>query len=510
MYSKLNDLAESDMYPFHMPGHKRNLESTPLKGAFRCDITEIDGFDNLHHEEGIILEAERRAARLYGSETAYFLVGGSTSGVLSAVSAAVPLNGRILAARGSHNSFYHAVYLRQLTAEYLPVKMIQKYGIYDGYLADEVQRALAEQEELPGAVFITSPTYEGKCSDVEGIAKVCHNYEIPLIVDAAHGAHFGFGNDVPMSAVKSGADLVICSLHKTLPSMTQTALLHVQGNLVDRKRLKRFLRIYQSSSPSYVLMSSMDLCMKEMEVHGKEFIENLVNYRKKLEEGTAGCRNLAVAGLSELEDPAKALIYLTSGDMTGQQLYDILREEYSLLLEMAGEKYALAIITGWDSREGINRLIKALNDVDKRIGRHGNCEDGNAEAATKTGEFCPSDEEKQNDYLCRNYTYELPKFREKISDAWDGEKEIVPLERAEGRISGDFIGLYPPGIPLIVPGEEFDRKLTDKMKQYLDLGMNLQGTIAINENDSDIPLGDEENKGIINMDTRGVLCVKQR
>ncbi len=510
MYSKLNDLAESDMYPFHMPGHKRNLESTPLKGAFRCDITEIDGFDNLHHEEGIILEAEKRAARLYGSDAAYLLVNGSTSGVLSAVSAAVPLNGKILAARGSHNSFYHAVYLRQLTVEYLPVKMIEKYGIYDGYEAEEIKNSLEEQDALPRAVFITSPTYEGKCSDIEGIAGVCHSYGIPLIVDAAHGAHFGFGSEVPESAVKSGADLVICSLHKTLPSMTQTALLLVQGDLVDRKQLKRFLRIYQSSSPSYVLMSSMDLCMKEMEEHGKEFIENLLRYRKKLEEETSGCQNIAIAGLSELEDPAKALIYLTSGDMTGQQLYDILREEYSLQLEMAGEKYALAIITGWDSQEGIDRLIRAINDIDARIGRHGDCEDLSAGAVSKTGDFLPDDEENQDDHLCRDYSYELPKFKEKISDAWDEDKEIVPLERAAGRISGEFIGLYPPGIPLIVPGEVFDRKLTDKMKKYLDLGMNLQGIEALEENGCDISFGDEDNKGIINKETEGVLCVKQK
>ena len=186
IYQELLKLADSDMYPLHMPGHKRNLESTPLKGAFRCDITEIDGFDNLHDESGIILEAEKRANDLYRADETYFLVNGSTSGVLCALSTAVPDGGVVLAARGSHKSFYHGAYLRHLDIEYLPVKMIDKYGIFDGYSAEEVENALSELGRIPDAVFVTSPTYEGKCSDVKGIAKVCHKRNIPLIVDAAH------------------------------------------------------------------------------------------------------------------------------------------------------------------------------------------------------------------------------------------------------------------------------------------------------------------------------------
>ncbi len=485
LYSELERLAGSEMYPFHMPGHKRNVESTPLKGAFRCDITEIDGFDNLHDEEGIILEAEERANRLYRADETFFLVNGSTSGVCSAVSAAVMAGGRILAARGSHKSFYHAAYLRNLEIEYLPVKMIKKYGIYDGYTADDVRSAIAQNPDV-SAVFITSPTYEGRCSDVERIAAVCHNAGMPLIVDAAHGAHFGFDDRLPKSAVQCGADIVIHSVHKTLPSMTQTALLHVQGDLVDRILLKRFLRIYQSSSPSYVLMASIDLCMKEMDEHGREFARKLLNYRKILEEGLSVCHNIRLAGPDELEDQAKALIYLQTGDMTGQQLYDILREEYHLQLEMAGERYALAILSGWDKKEGIDRLISALLDIDRRISQcRQNTADRSGEKETKAD--APDIEDK------------LPHRAMKISDAWDKEKESVPLCRAEGRISGEFIALYPPGIPLIVPGEIFDRKRIDEFNKYLDYGMNLQGVLTKER------VG---KKGII--DGREVICVRQR
>ncbi len=488
LYSELERLAGSDMYPFHMPGHKRNLESTPLKGAFRCDITEIDGFDNLHDENGIILEAEKRANMLYGADETFFLVNGSTCGVCSAVSASVPAGGRILAARGSHKSFYHAAYLRQIDIEYLPVKMIDKYGIYDGYTSEDVEKALERIEKgSVSAVFITSPTYEGRCSDIEGIAKVCHRAGIALIVDAAHGAHFGFDERLPKSAVQCGADLVIHSVHKTLPSMTQTALLHVQGELIDRGRLKRFLRIYQSSSPSYVLMASIDLCMKEMGEHGKEFAQKLIRYRKMLEDDLSGSRKIRVAPLNELEDPAKALIYLQTQYMTGQQLYDILREEYHLQLEMAGERYVLAIISGWDLENGIVRLIKAVLDIDKRMNLYSHEDDGKL-GAKETAPRNISDIENA-----------LPKTAMKISEAWDEEKEAVSLPEAEGRISGEFITLYPPGIPLIVPGEIFDRKLIDEIGKYLDYGMNLQGVLT------------EERSGekvIIN--GREILCVRQR
>ncbi len=490
IYRELVKLAESDMYPFHMPGHKRNLKSTPLKGAFRCDITEIDGFDNLHDESGIILKAQERANRLYGADETFFLVNGSTCGVLSAVSATTGFEGRIMASRASHRSFFHGAYLRRLNIDYLPVKMIDEYGVYDGYTKEDVERAFKDAKELPQALFITSPTYEGKCSDIEGIAKACHKRGIPLIVDAAHGAHFGFGGGVPKSAVSQGADLVIHSLHKTLPSMTQTALLHLNGRLIDREKVKKFLRIYQSSSPSYVFMASIDLCMKEMEEHGEDFIKKLVEYRKKIGIGVSKCRFLRVPEVSEFEDPAKILISTCSDTMTGQCLYDILRKDYKLQLEMAGEKYALAIISGWDTDEGIDRLISAICEVDARVFS----ESGNLIDTPNVGKSVRCKEHS-------NSEYHLPRMELRLADAWEREKEFVPIREAEGRIAGEFVNLYPPGIPLIAPGEVFGRRLIEDIERYEAQNLNLQGIIDV-EN--------EANKGIIGISRRGFLCVKQK
>ncbi len=503
------------MYPFHMPGHKRNIEGTPMKGAFRCDITEIDNFDNLHDAKGVLLEAQRRANELYGADETFFLVNGSTSGVLSALSAVAGEGESILAARGSHKSFYHAAYLRKLNIKYLPYKQDSEYGIPEGYEVGDIEPLISDDIK---AVFITSPTYEGKCSDIRGIAEACHRHGIPLIVDAAHGAHFLPGQDkciekmhadnaekyknndyemhvdyvqpyesdvnnarvdkeqfingartgkedsegmyesLPENAVAQGADIVIHSVHKTLPSMTQTALLHVQGELVDRERLKRFLKIYQSSSPSYILMASIDLCIEEMRTNRKEFIEKLLKYRNKIQKETADCEHLDVPGKDVIADAAKVLISVKNATMTGQELYDILREEYKLQLEMAGDDYVLAIITGWDKEEGIDRLIKAVKDID---------------ATTKACVDKLSNE--TSSAMCRSSVMELPDKKMSLSEAWDADREMVDLHDAGGRIAGEFVNLYPPGIPIVVPGEVFSKGVIAKIDCFLKDGLNVQG-----------------------------------
>lgn len=499
LYQELNKLADSEMYPFHMPGHKRNLESTPMKGAFRCDITEIDGYDNLHDESGIILEAENRANALYGSEKTFFLINGSTSGVLASVSAALSEGDTILAARGCHRSFYNAVYLRHLNIVYLPYKSDPVYGIPDCYTKEDIREHITNEVK---AVFITSPTYEGKCSDIKGIADVCHERNIPLIVDAAHGAHLGFGGSgqrsqdeyesLPRSAVQQGADLVIHSVHKTLPSMTQTALLHVQGELIDRNRLKRFLRIYQSSSPSYVLMSSIDLCIKEMQENGKRYVDRLLNYRNRIQHATNNCRCLQIPGKSAIDDASKVMIYVRNGTMTGQALYDILREEYNLQLEMAGDKYALAIISGWDTDEGIDRLISAVLEIDAGLAQESDNKFSVNMNTDTIGSKAPGAESLEE--------YALPKISMSIGQAWDSETDVLDFESAEGRISAEFINLYPPGIPLITPGEVFSREIIQEIRHYLDQNMNVQGLGDICTVDS--AQGMEYRKGFI--------CVKQK
>lgn len=450
-YNKLENLYNSNMYPLHMPGHKRNAEDIVLKDISKIDITEIDDFDNLHDASGIIATAQERANKLYGADETFFLVNGSTSGVLSAISAVAGENDTILVGRNCHKSLYHAAYLRKLNLKYIYPEYLREYDLYGKIDPDTLENMLNPSIK---AVFITSPTYDGISSDIAKIADIAHKNGIPLIVDAAHGAHFGFSKELPENAIKQGADLVIHSVHKTLPSMTQTALLHVQGKLIDRDRLRRFLRIYQTSSPSYVFMASIDSCMDYLDGTNKGFFDNLIKYKEEIIQATANTRHIKVFGNDIINDAAKVVISVKNTTMTGQQLYDILREDYDLQLEMAGASYGLAIISGLDTQEGIRRLIRAIIQIDEQL-------------SEKT-------DSSYDEMLYHNEVI-MPIYK-----AWDSDYDILRLDQATGACSADFINLYPPGIPLVVPGEIITQKLIDDLKRFIKQGMNVQDVLDIN------------------------------
>lgn len=457
LYKKLKSLAESDLYPFHMPGHKRNEDAAPFGKIFNVDITEIDDFDNLHDAEGIILDAQHRANDLYKADETFFLVNGSTSGVLAAVSAVCNENDTLLTARNCHKSLYHAAYLNKIRLNYFYPEYLTEYGIYGAVSLDVIKRGVTEDTK---AVFITSPTYEGIVSDIRSIAEYLHSKGIPLIVDEAHGAHFGMHKDLPAGAIEMGADIVIHSVHKTLAAMTQTALIHVQGDLVDRDRLRRYLRIYQSSSPSYVLMASIDNAIDEISTNGNNIFGKLLEYNKMILDKTSDCRYIKILDNKIIDDPGKIVISVKGTNMSGMELYDELRLKYHLQLEMAGDTFGLAIITGYDSKAGIMRLIEAVINIDNKL-----------EAATDT-------DNKSSD-IEKNIST-VPQKAIEFYKAWDMNSKIIEINEAEGKIAAEFINLYPPGIPLIVPGEVINKRLIDNINDYYKKGMNLQGIIEFN------------------------------
>ena len=480
LYSELKKLNERNVAPFHMPGHKRSMDCGAMSDYYQIDITEIDDYDNLHDAEGIILEAEQRANRLYGADETHFLVNGSTGGVLSAVCASVKKRGKIIVSRNCHKSFYHAAYLNELDMKFIypDEKVIERAGSRTpvklmGEVSPETIRKAVDENPDAEAVFITSPTYEGIPSDIKAISEIVHERNMILIVDEAHGAHFGIAENrtVPAGAVMQGADIVIHSLHKTLASMTQTALIHVQGNRVNRERLRRYLRIFQSSSPSYVLMSSMDSCIKDITERGHEIFSKLISYRRQIEEETKGCRRLFIPDMDQIEDPCKVLICSGDPSVSGQQIYDILRIEYNIQLEMAGDTYGLAIITGYDSEQNIRRLIAAINEIDSM-----NIQD----LCAKKDEAFTHD---QRSFDNKSVSIEYLENESVIpfSGAWDAETEEVDITEVTGRVSAEFINLYPPGIPLIIPGEKFSRELVVQIQNAINAGMNVQG-VRITDN----------------------------
>ena len=464
LYRALEIYSQEDYYPFHMPGHKRNPDTVNTDLPFDRDITEIEGFDNLHHPEGILKKAQETAANVYGTKECYYSVNGSTAALLAAVSAAVPRKGQILVARNCHKAVYHALYLRNLIPTYVYPQMDQKWWINGGISPDKVERALAENPEIK-AVLLTSPTYDGVVSDIEKIAEIVHRYEIPLIVDEAHGAHFHFSNYFPTSAAELGADLVIQSFHKTLPSMTQTAVLHNCSDRVDSRLIRRFMGIYQTSSPSYILMASIDACMDTMAAEGKQMFRDFTRILEQTRKRLSVCKYI------RLVDPVKGkngvfdydrskLVFSTRASLlSGSDLYHILLDRYHIQMEMESENYVLAIASVGDREEGFERLCQAIEELDQ-------------EQADLIKAGIPAEENKKLD--TRSMHFVLTQMMS-MADAMEAPTEKCPLEESIGRISAEFAYLYPPGIPLITPGEQITGQFIRNMRIYMDKGLYLQG-----------------------------------
>ena len=476
---RLEWYGESGYYPFHMPGHKRRMpeEYGPaLQTAARMDITEIDGFDDLHQPEGILLFAQKRAAAVFGADETFFLVNGSTAGILTAVSAAVEKRGKLLMARNCHRSVYHAVFLRELQPVFLYPGVLEG-GVADAIAPGQVEEALARDPDIR-AVLITSPTYDGVVSDVKPIAEAAHRAGALLIVDCAHGAHFGFADGQPESPVRLGADLVVQSLHKTLPALTQTALLHRNGERVSSEAVRRFERIYQTSSPSYVMMGSMDSCVRLLEKRGRqiftEFEERLDRFYERL-SGLSVLRNLGERlpeqGRMKAFDRGKLLISAADGKITGNLLYKELLKRYYLQMEMVCDTYVTAILTPWDTQEGFLRLAEALEEIDRRLSS-GTFLAGGPAGRPDSGRGGPPQGLREPDAL-RHW----PRTRSvlPLHEAEEAPKTAARLCGAAGSISGTYVNLYPPGIPLIIPGELITEEIIKLIKRYVRLGLNVQG-----------------------------------
>ena len=491
LLERLTEYAGSDAYPFHMPGHKRREIPDGIPGGFPdpygIDITEIDGFDNLHHAEGILKDAMETAAAIYGADRSWYLVNGSTCGILSAVFATTENGGKILTARNCHKAVYHAICLNRLEAEYLYPEEITEFGINGGIRAEDVRKALEKDAmrcagnsgDVRGkitkiqAVLITSPTYEGVVSDIRAIADAAHEYGIPLIVDEAHGAHLEYADQChsfPKSALEYGADIVIQSLHKTLPCFTQTAILHVKGKLVDQDRVSRYLSMFQTSSPSYLFMAGMERCIRYMDGDGRN---EMVRYEERLEHFMKRMEGLQVLEVLDWEicrkyrtvagwDPSKIVVStMRAEDFHGEELAETLRRKYHLEMEMTAPEYVIAMTSLMDTEEGFERLGTALLEIDGALRRR--MESGRKEkAASETPEGLES-------------KLSHPVRRMLICEAMNADTERTALQDTVGKVSAEFVYLYPPGIPIITPGEVFTDVIVEKIVAYKAAGLLVQG-----------------------------------
>ena len=448
---KLEEYSKDNYVPMHMPGGKRNKE---FSSTSVLDITEIDGFDNMHNAEGIIKNASDRAARLYGADKTLMLVNGSTAGILSAVCGATKRKGKIIVARNCHVSVYNALIMAQLEPVYVIPEVDEKTGIYRGLTLEQVKKCVEANLDAQ-AVIITSPTYEGIVSEVKEIAAYLHEKGIPLIVDEAHGAHFKFGEEFPESAVEAGADLVINSIHKTLPALTQTALLHISGNYVDYDKVERFWNIYQTTSPSYILMASIDRCMGIIEKQGDYIFKKYINRLKNLRENVAKLNNIR---LLDSDDISKIILICDDG----KYLYDRLLKEYKVQLEMTSFKYAIAMTSVADKQEYYDRFLKALREIDESWEIDKSCETRNSDksgyAINNKPEVC----------MCPAYAIDL-------MDENGYEDLSVNSPDICGRISMSSVLIYPPGMPVVNVGERITGDVCRIINDAIDAGLEVPG-----------------------------------
>lgn len=496
LIDRLEQYGSSDFYAFHMPGHKRQekLGITSFPNPFSVDITEIEGFDNLHHPEGILREAMESAAAVYGSDQTYYLVNGSTCGILAAISSTVSDGKKLLMARNSHKSAYHAAMLNRIETEYIYPEIIEKYGIQGGIDPQELRRMLETDETNSiGAVFLTSPTYEGIVSDVRRIAEIVHEKGIPLIVDEAHGAHFPFyegtgeyrqkGRLFPRSALHCGADIVIQSVHKTLPSLTQTAVLHLKEGLADREKLEFYLRIYQSSSPSYVMMASIENCIAYMSGDGREHLKQLGRrlecWMEKAEKWSCltmlDDQVLGENGVFD-RDISKLVVEISpqaeKAGMNGTELAETVRRRFHLEPEMCCDRYVLYMTSPMDSEESLLRLLHALTQIDSELERK-----ILKSEACKSGREKPEKAEEKREKGVQNvltWTRDVPR-RMSMAEAVKKTGRRIPLQDACGCVSRSFLTVYPPGVPAVVPGEMVSRETAELLLKNVSLGLTVEG-----------------------------------
>ena len=584
LYTGLVQYCHSGIYPMHMPGHKRSLE--PVPGLpYEWDVTEVEGTDDLHDAEGILKAAMERTRDLVGSKRTWYLVGGSTCGNLAAIYAMVPKGSEIIAARNCHKSVYHAIELLELKVHWIIPKSIPEFEIPGSVNPAEVKELL-ERFPLSAAVVMTSPTYEGIVSDIKEIARVTHAAGKLLFVDEAHGAHLGLfrqedgmclgegaeesleeipGNgalecDFPDSAVHLGADVVVQSAHKTLPSLTQTAYLHLCTGRVSETALEQGLNIFETSSPSYPLMASLDGCTGWLVEHGKESFHRWRERIREFEEAAHDWVNLQILGVKAgsaseacrgsgskgaviprktvgdtaalqsrkvpegsqekrlwpdddgcyARDPGKILIRSRKGSCTGKELQDFLRQEEGIETEMSCGGNVLLMTSCADTEEGWRRTIAALEHLNKELEWPKQCswilvgeptqlssdqkETAESQPEEQTGkqkeklkgkhagdkEFSNADPKaSRNEYVQVLSGDILPEDQElsltaAAQTAIHGQIFRMQLDQAVGRICAEYVTPYPPGIPLLIPGEKITKEHVRQLQELIRTGARIQ------------------------------------
>ncbi|WP_369350526.1 aminotransferase class I/II-fold pyridoxal phosphate-dependent enzyme [Streptococcus hillyeri] len=460
IYDGLVNLRKKRIVPFDVPGHKRgrgNPELVELLGE-KCvgiDVNSMKPLDNLGHPVSIIREAEELTADAFGAAHAFLMIGGTTSSVQAMILATCKAGDKIILPRNVHKSAINALVLCGAIPIYIEMSVNPRIGIALGLENDRVAQAIKEHPDAK-AVLINNPTYYGICSDLKGLTEMAHAAGMKVLVDEAHGAHLHFTEQLPISGMDAGADMAAVSMHKSGGSLTQSSIL-LLGPDMNAEYVRQIINLTQSTSASYLLMSSLDISRRNLALRGKESFEKVIElseYARREINAIGGYYAYSkelIDGVSVYDyDVTKLSVYTQGIGLTGIEVYDLLRDEYDIQIEFGDIGNILAYISIGDRIQDIERLVGALADIKRLYSRDGK--------DLITGEYIQ------------------PEVVMSPQEAFYASRESVSLQGAVGSVCGEFVMCYPPGIPILAPGERVTQDLVDYIQFAKDRGCSLQGT----------------------------------
>ncbi|TYP49237.1 aminotransferase class I/II-fold pyridoxal phosphate-dependent enzyme [Thermosediminibacter litoriperuensis] len=463
LFTALKKYVQDRTISFHVPGHKGGRGIPEFREFVGDNILAIDvtagilELDNVCNPLGVIKRAEELAADAFGADHAHFLVNGTTSGIQAMILSVAGPGDEIIIPRNAHRSVVGGLILSGARPVYIKPVIDDYLGIAMGITPESVRRALVEHPNAK-AVFVINPTYYGVASNLREIVEIAHSFGKPVIVDEAHGAHFAFHPDLPLSAMEAGADMSAASVHKLVGSMTQSSILLVKSRLVDDKRVKAAMNLTQTTSPSYPLMASLDVARKQIALRGREMLDRTIKLCEEARREMNRIEGIYVVG-REVEgtegcfayDPTKLAINVRELGLSGFEVEKILKYEYHIQVELSDLYNVLAVGAIGDSDESLAALVDAVRDIAQKYGRKN---------VIKIAASLPENQE----------LVVSPRF------AFYSDKKVVPLEESEGEISAEMLMAYPPGIPIICPGERITGEVIEYAKALKAEGCHLQGT----------------------------------
>lgn len=459
IYEALEKFKKMRVVPFDVPGHKRgrgNPELAALLGekCVNMDVNSMKPLDNLCHPISVIRDAEILAAEAFGAAHAFLMVGGTTSAVQSMVLSVVKSGEKIILPRNVHRSVMGAIVLCGAVPVYVNPECDPKLGIPLGMSVSAVERAIKANPDAK-AILVNNPTYYGICSDLRSIVKIAHEHNMLCLADEAHGTHFYFGENLPVSAMAAGADMAAISMHKSGGSLTQSSLL-LAGPAMSEGHIRQIINLTQTTSGSYLLLSSLDISRRNLALRGKEAFGGVVSLaeyaRSEINDigGYYAYSKELINGDSIFDfDTTKLSVHTLDIGLAGIEVYDLLRDEYDIQIEFGDLGNILAYISIGDRLRDIERLVGALAEVKRRFGK--------SKAGLMTQEYIE------------------PELAVSPQAAFYADKESLPIDETEGRICSEFVMCYPPGIPILAPGERITRRILDYISYAKEKGCSMTG-----------------------------------